>query len=150
MEVPVLDAFATPRHRRLTTVFLVVSCLCATGAAIIGLDGNTPANLLALVAAGALVLTFVHPWRRPGDYAKLVYASGLGFAGLVVLHNLFEAAAAAVETVSVLAAILRFLGAASFLGAVFLCPLGFILGLAGVLITFLIGSRGDRDRGPSG
>ena len=51
-----LKAFATRQHRRVTLIFLAVFCLAAIGTVAIGLDSNTPALVLAFVAATALVL----------------------------------------------------------------------------------------------
>ena len=81
-----LKAFATPQHRRVTFIFLVVFCLAAIATLAIGLDGNTPALVLAFVAATALLLAFVHPWRRAREFRYLLYASGLGSVVFVVLR----------------------------------------------------------------
>ncbi len=109
-----LKAFATIQHRRVTLAFLAVFCLAAIGTVTIGLDGNTPALALAFVAATALVLALVHPWRRAREFKYLVYASGLGFAVFVI----------------------------TFLAAIFVCPPAFVIGLAGVLIMFFRRRKG--------
>jgi hypothetical protein len=67
-----LTAFATPKHRRVTLIFLAVFCLAVIATLAIGLDGNTPALVLAFVAATALVLAFVHPWRRARQFKHLL------------------------------------------------------------------------------
>ncbi len=139
-----LKAFATPQHRRVTLIFLAVFCLAAIGTVTIGLDGNTPALVLAFVAATALVLAFVHPWRRAREFKYLVYASGLGFAVFVALHNLFDFAAEAAASVWLLDAILEVLGVIAFLAAIFVCPPAFAIGLAGVLIMFFRRRKGGQ------
>lgn len=141
-----LKAFATHQHRRLTLIFLAVFCLAAIATLAIGLDGNTPALVLALVAATALVLAFVHPWRRAWEFKYLFYASGLGFAVFMVLHNLLEAGAVATASVWLLPAILQGLGVVAFLAAVFVCPPAFVIGLGGVLIMFFRGRNGGQPK----
>ncbi len=137
-----LKAFAAPQHRRVTLIFLAVFCLAAIATLTIGLDGNAPANVLALVAATALVLAFVHPWRRAREFKYLFYASGLSFAVFVVLHNLFAAGAEAASSVWPLHAILQVLGVVAFLAAIFVCPPALVIGLGGALIMFFRGRKG--------
>jgi hypothetical protein len=136
-----LNALATPKHRRVTLVFLAVFCLAAIATLAIGLDGNTPALVLAAVAAIALVLAFVHPWRRARQFKYLFYASGLGFGVFVLLHNFFEAGAVATASVGPLHAILQGLSVVAFLAAVFVCPPAMVIGLAGALIMFFRGRK---------
>lgn len=137
-----LKALDAPRRRRLTLIFLVVFFLAANASLAIGLDGNTPANVLALVAATALVLAFVHPWRRAREFKYLFYASGLGFAVFVALHGLFEVGAGATAGVGPLQAILQVLSVVAFLAAVYVCPPGMVIGLGGTLIMFFRGRKG--------
>ncbi len=126
----------------MTLIFLAVFFLAGIASLAIGLDGNTPALVLALVAATALVLAFVHPLRRAREFKILVYASGLGFAVFVALHNLFDFAADATASVWPLDAILEALGGTAFLAAIFVCPPAFAIGLAGVLVMFFRGRSG--------
>ena len=130
-------ALAAPQHRRKTFIFLATCCLAAIAAVAVGLDGNTLANVLALVAGGAFLLAFVHPWRRVRDFKYLFYAAGLGFAAFVVLHNLLDAGAAALTNVSPVQAILQGFSVVAFFAAVFVCPAAFVIGLGGMLVMFL-------------
>lgn len=139
-----LKACAAPQHRRMTLIYLAVFCLAAIAVLAIGLDGNTPANVLALVAAIALVVAFVHPWRRAREFMYLVFASGLGFVVFVVLHNLFDAGAGAMASLGPLHAILQVLSVVAFLAAVFVCPPALVIGLGGMLIMFFAGRKGGR------
>ena len=141
-----LKAFATPQHRRVTLIFLAVCCVTAIATLAIGLDGNTPALVLGFVAATALLLAFVHPWRRAREFKHLLYASGLGFAVFAVLHNLLDAAAGATASVWLLPAILQGLDVVAFLAAVFVCPPAFVIGLGGVLIMFFRGRNGGQPK----
>lgn len=139
-----LKACAAPQHRRMTLIYLAVFCLAAIAVLAIGLDGNTPANVLALVAAIALVVAFVHPWRRAREFMYLVFASGLGFVVFVVLHNLFDAGAGAMASLGPLHAILQVLSVVAFLAAVFVCPPALVIGLGGMLIMFFAGRKSGR------
>ena len=80
-------AFSTPHNRRLALAFLAVSVLLAIAAAAAGINDNLPGVLLALLAATALVLAFVHPWRTARKFLFLLLAAVLGFV-LYVLVNI--------------------------------------------------------------
>jgi len=144
-----LKAFATPQHRRVTLMFLAIFCLAVIGTLAIGLDGNTPALVLAFAAGTGLVLAFVHPWRRAREFIYLLCASGLGFVVFVVLHNLFEAGADVAASVWLLPAILEVLGVVAFLAAIFVCPPAFVIGLGGALIMFFRGRKGGHPEPPA-
>ena len=139
-----LKAFATPQHRRVTLIFLAAFGLTAIASLAIGLDGNTPANVLALVAATTLVLAFAHPWRQAREFKYLFYASGLGCAAFVALHGLFAVGAGAAAGVGPLQAILQVLSVVAFLAAVYVCPPGIVIGLVGALIMFFRGRKGGQ------
>ena len=132
-----LEAFTTPQRRRVTVIFLAVFCLAAAATLALGLDGNTPGLAAAWLAATALVLAFVHPRRRPRQFVYVLYAAGLGFVLFVVLHNVLDVAAGAVTGFRPLHAVLQTFSVIAFLGAVFVCPPAFAIGLAGALITLL-------------
>ncbi len=139
-----LRAFATPQRRRVTLIFLTAFGLAAIGTVAIGLDGNTPALVLAFVAATALMLAFVHPLRRVREFKYLLYASGLGFAVFVALHNLLDIAAEATAGVWPLDAILQVLSVIAFLAAIFVCPPTFVIGLVCALIMFFRRRKGGQ------
>ncbi len=144
-----LKAFATPQHRRVTLMFLGVFCLAVIGTLAIGLDGNTPALVLAFVAATALVLAFAHRWRRAREFMYLLCASGLGIVVFVVLHNLFDAGADVAASVWPLPAILQVLSVVAFLAAIGVCPPAFVIGLGGALIMFFRGRKGGQPEPPA-
>lgn len=143
-----LKDFAAPQHRRVTLIFLAVFCVATIAALAVGLDGNTIANVLALAAAFALVLAFVHPWRSAREFMYLYCASVFGFIVFAVLHNLFAAAAGATENVWVLPAILQFLSVLTFLAAIFVCPPALVIGLGGALIVWFAGRKGGQPEPP--
>ena len=144
-----LKAFATPQHRRVTFVFLAIFCVAVIGTLAIGLDGNIPALALGCVAGTALVLAFVHPWRRAREFRYLLYASALGFVLFAVLHNLFDAGADVAAGVWPLHAILQVLGVVAFLAAILVCPPAFVIGLGGALIMFFRGRKGGQPEPPA-
>ena len=128
-------------HRRGTLAFLAASGLATVAAIGVGFDGNPVANLLAFVAAAALVLAFAHPWGRVREFKYLSYAAGLGFAVFVLLHNLLDVGAEALASGGPMQAILQALSVATFFAAVFVCPPAFAIGLGGSLIMFVRGRR---------
>ena len=59
-----LKLIAGSKNRRISFIFLAISCLSIIAAFIIGISDNRPALFLCYVAAAALGLAFVHTWRR--------------------------------------------------------------------------------------
>lgn len=141
-----LGAWATPRKRAMTVVFLAVCCICAIGAVLVGIADNPPGILLAYSGATALVLAFVHPWRTARPFRRLLYASVVGLVVFAILHNAFEAAATRAAGVGMLQGLLQGLSVVAFLLAVLLCPPGVVVGGVGSVIMFVR----NRDRPAQG
>jgi hypothetical protein len=132
-----LQALATPRNRTRTLILLAICGAAAIAAALVGISDNPPGILLALAAAVAFVTAFVHPWRTPGQFARLLLASVLGLLLFVVLHNVFEALAGMAEDVAVLHGLLEGLGAAAFLLATLVCPAAFLVSVVALAVVFI-------------
>ena len=141
-----IEAFATARNRTVALVFLAVGCLAAVAAAIVGISDNPPGILLALLAAVAGVLVFVHPWRRARQFVLLFYAAGLGFAVFAVVHNVAEVVAGKV-TWAPLHLLLQALNVGAFLLAILVCPPALVVGVVGALVM-LVRSRLRRRPSP--
>jgi hypothetical protein len=135
-----LQALATPQDRVRTLILLAICGAAAIAAALLGIDDNPPAILLALAAAVALVLSFVHPWRTPKQFRRLLLASVLGFLLFAVLHSVFEALAGMAEHIAVLHGLLEGLGVVAFLLATLLFP-GAVLVSVVALVVVLIRNR---------
>ena len=69
------------------------------------------------------------------NFLILLVVSLVGFGVFVVLHNLFYTLAELATSIIVLRHLLEFLHAAFFLIALFLCPLGLVVGVIGSLLT---------------
>ena len=134
------------RNWKITSVWLAISCLSVI-AVFIPAIGQAPGgglsltgSLLSLLAAGCLVLAFVHTWWKLWKYLSLLGASLIGFALFVFLHNFFYALAEVTSNIVVLRYLFEFLHAASFLIAIFLCPGALLVGAAGsAVMSFKIG-----------
>ncbi len=126
-----LEAFSTPRNRIRTFIFLIVCGLSAIASGVVGISDNPPGILLAFLAAAALVLAFVHPWRTARQFRFLFYASVLGLALFGILHNVFEAVASKWANAGPLHILLEGLGVAAFFLAVFGFPPAFLVGAVG-------------------
>lgn len=131
------QALATPRNRIRTLILVMAGCTAAIAAALVGINDNPPGILLALAAAAAMVLAFVHPWRSGREFRRLLIASVLGFLLSVVLHNLFEALAGTAEDISVLRALLEGLGGATFLLATLVCPATLLVSVGALVMDFI-------------
>jgi len=121
----------------LTVIFLAACCISAIAAGVIGIEDNAPGIICAFIAAVALVLAFVHPWRTTKQFSLLLLGAVLCFVIFGVLHNVLHGIAGNMESAQVLPKLLEGLGIAAFLLAVLVCPPAFFVGLVGS-ITMLI------------
>jgi len=126
-----IEALSTPRNRRTTVVFLAIVAVLAAAAGIVGISDNPPGILLAYGAAAALILAFVHPWRTSRQFRYFFYMSFVGFALLVVVHNVFEVVAGRMGGPGFVVAVLQGIQVAAFLVAVLICPPALVIGAVG-------------------
>ncbi|HLF80050.1 MAG TPA: hypothetical protein VJB57_21430 [Dehalococcoidia bacterium] len=136
-----LQALATPRDRTRTLIFLAICGAAAIAAALVGISDNPLGIFLVLAAGAAFVLAFVHPWRTPEQFGRLLVASGLGFVLFVVLHNVFEALAGTAEDIAVLHGLLEGLGGAAFLLATLVCLPAFLVSVVALVIVLIRNRR---------
>lgn len=98
-----LRAFSTPHDRTVTFILLGVCCTLAIATAAVGIHDNLLGFLLEFLAACALVLALVHPWRKGRSFFFLFLSSllfavvaelveGLGDAAYSIPLSLFPAA----------------------------------------------------------
>jgi hypothetical protein len=123
------------KSRRVTVGLVVLCCVSLIAAFIVGISDNPPGLALCYLATVSLILAFVHTWRKVKYFLILLGASVIGFAVFVVLHNLLYALAEISSDIVVLKHSLEFLSAASFLTAIFVCPVGLLIGLIGSILT---------------
>lgn len=135
-----MDFLSPQRNKIRTLILLVISGLLAIIAAAIGVSDNPPGILFAYLATITFVLAFVHPWRTLKQFRRLLYASVLGFAFFVLLHNVFEAIAHNDSMAGALQTLLEALAGAAFFIATLLCPAAFLVSAIGLGVLY-IGSR---------
>ncbi len=63
----------------ITLILLFIGCLLITVAAIIGIPDNLPGILLCYFGIVAVILAFIHHWRRSKNFVPLLVASIVGF-----------------------------------------------------------------------
>jgi hypothetical protein len=143
-----IEALSTPRSRKTTVTFLVIAGILAAAAGIVGISDNPPGILLAFGAAAALVLAFVHPWRTSRQFRYFFYISFVGFALLVVVHNVFEVVAGRMGGPGFVVAVLQGIQVAAFLVAVLICPPALVIGAGGAVVMWIRNRR--RQRGDPG
>ena len=132
-----INALSTHHNRTLSVIFLAACCASAIATAIIGIEDNAPGILCAFIAAVALVLAFVHPWRTAKQFSLLLLGAVLCFVIFGVLHNVFHGIAGNMDSAQMLPKLMEGLSVATFLLAVLICPPAFLVGLMGS-ITMLI------------
>ena len=136
-----LQAFATPRDRTRTLIFLTICAAAAIAAVFVGISDNPPGIFLSLAAAVAFVLAFVHPWRTPKQFGRLLLASGLGVLLFAVLHNVLEALAGTAEDIAALQDLLDGLAVAAFLLATLLCPAAILVSVVAFVVALIRNRR---------
>ncbi|HZI95635.1 MAG TPA: hypothetical protein VFD40_00410 [Candidatus Paceibacterota bacterium] len=67
----------------------------------------------------------------------LTGGSATGFFLFVLLHNLFYGLEIVISQISVLSLIMEILYTVSFIIAIFVCPLGFVIGAIGTIMMFI-------------
>jgi hypothetical protein len=140
-EVIMLQALATPRDRTRTLILLAICGAAAIAAALVGISDNPPGIFLALAAAVALVLAFVHPWRTSREFGRLLVASVLGFILFAVLHNVFEGLADMAKHTAVLHGLLEGLSGAAFLVATLVCLPAFLVSVVALVVVTILKHR---------
>lgn len=81
-----IDTIST-HHNKMKTIALLGICgILSIASTVVGIDDNPPGVLLALFAAIALVLAFVHPWRITKKFLFLILVSLLGFVFFIFLN----------------------------------------------------------------
>lgn len=136
------NALSTSRIRIKTLLFLVVCGLLAIAAGVVGVNDNPPGILLALLAATAFVLAFVHTWRTVRKFMFLLLASVLGFILFFLLNILFDFIAQNPATSGTLQNLIQSpLSDALNLIFVMICVAAFIVGATGSVAMFIRNRR---------
>ena len=126
---------STKSSRRITMLLCIICCGSLMAAFIVGISGNLPGLALCYVAAISIILAFVHSWRSVKYFLILLFASLVGFAAFVVLHNVFYALGQMAANIIVLSQLLEFSHAVFFLIATLVCPAGFLIGVVGSIVA---------------
>ena len=129
------------RSRKVTLVLVALCCVSLIVAFLIGISDNLPGLLLCYIAVTALILAFVHTWRRVKRFLILLGASLIGFPLFVILHNLFYGLGQVAADVIVLGTLLEFLHVVFFLVAIMVCPPGVLIGAVGSVVTYCKGRQ---------
>ncbi len=122
------------KSRKVTVGLVVLCCVSLLAAFIVGISDNPPGLALCYLATVSLFLAFVHTWRKVKYFLILLGSSVIGFAVFAVLHNVFYALAEISSGIVALNQVLKFLDAASFLVAIFVCPAGLLIGAIGSVV----------------
>ena len=115
-------------------LLLAVAASLGVGAAVLGLDDNPPGLLLAFLSACAAGAAFVHPWRSPRSFRRLIYWSVAGFLLSAFLHNALYAAASVPGLPPLARGIFNGAGVLSFFSALLVFPPLFVVGVVGALV----------------
>ena len=134
------------KARKITlTLFLVgVALLVAVFGAKVGSgpDGLLPTGMvLAYTTTAALVLAFVHHWRRAREFLILAAASLAGFFLFALLENLSYGLGQMAADASLWRHLGEFFHGFFFCIAVFVCPAGLFVGVVGSFVVAAVNFR---------
>lgn len=104
---------------------------------MVGIDDNPPGLALLSLGFASFILIFVHRWRSVKQFGLLLLASAVGFPVAVVLHNVLDVLAGKAGGIAVVEPVLSALAVVFFFVAVFLCPVGSLIGIVGCLVMFV-------------
>jgi hypothetical protein len=127
-----LHELQLPTNRNKTLALLAIAAVLTAAALVVGISDNIPGIVLMYLAALALVLAFVHPWRSPKQFLWLCAAAIVTFLVTAVLENAFEVGATLVSG-QVLQGLLGAIGATFFIIATVICPAALLVGLGGAI-----------------
>jgi hypothetical protein len=127
---------------RTTRLFFAVAVVALLGAFGLSISDNPPGLLLVYVAVTSLMLALVHHWRSPKRFLVLAIVSLLGFPMAALLHNLLYGLGEAAADTPIVPGIADALHVGFFLVAVFVCPVGVLVGAIGALVAW---RRGHHD-----
>ena len=123
--------------KRSLMVFLAVGCVALAAGLVVGISDNPPGAILIYLASASFILAFTHRWRTVRSYVVLMIVSFAGFFVAALLHNLLYALGEVAKDVPVVPMVAEALHVAFFFIALLLCPVGFLIGGIGSLITWM-------------
>ena len=90
--------------------------------------------MLWYIGVVALILVFVHRWRKAKNFLILYVSSIIGFAVFGILHNVMHGLEKVAGDIIVLSQLLGFLNVLFFLIAIMVCPPGILVGVVGRIV----------------
>ena len=114
-----------------------VFCALLVAAFLVGISDNVPGLVLCFLAAAVPFVAVTRKWQRMKSFLILLGASLAGFLVFVVLHNAFYAFGVITERIPVFSDLMGFFDAAFFIVAVFICPVGVVVGVVGSVTLFI-------------
>ena len=129
--------FGTAKSRKISLILIETGILLMIAALIVGISDNPPGIILAFISICVIVIAFVHHWNKLKKFLILLIASLVGFPVFAVLHNLFYGLAIMAKDITVVKQILEILDVSSFLIAIFICPVGIIVGAIGCIVLVI-------------
>jgi len=134
------------KHNKATWLFAAVAGVSLGAALIIGVSGNVTGLALCYIAAGSVILSFAHRWRKAWCFVILLTSSALGFVLGVLLHNFLYALSQMAADIPGLKQALELLHVVFFLFAILICPAGLLVGAVGTAWVCLKTALADTTR----
>ena len=120
------------RSRKGILILAALSCALLISAVLVGIGDNIPGIVLVYLAVTVLFVALVRNWRELKKFLILMGASSAGFVVFVLLHN------ALYGLVYVMMLNRPDLDEPFFFVlAVFVCPVGFLVGVVGSVVLFI-------------
>jgi len=119
--------------RKSTLAFIVPGVVLSVIGLYLGDNGVVP----IFVGTTIVFLGYVHRWRKPLPFAILAGVSLVSFPVGVLLHNVFYGLGELSINVFILHWFFEFLHVIFFLLAIPISPTGLIVGIIGLIVTFI-------------
>ena len=109
------------------------------------LTGMLPMLLGAFTIPLLLALAVVHWAGRLNAFMVLAALSLTGIPFCIVMHNFLEGLARRTTDTAILHQVLELLHGAFFFGALFVCPLGLVVGIIGAIVGLMHSTNGPEN-----
>jgi len=133
-----LKKFLIPKRSR-KELFILAGIFCAlvVGAVLVGVSDNVPGIVLCYLAASVPFVAVTRTWRRMKKFLILMGASFAAFVVFVLLHNAFYGLTMITSHIAALSRSMEAFHVTCFIIAVFICPVGFVVGAGGSVVLFV-------------
>jgi len=125
------------KRRKEAVLWVVVFLALLIAALIVGVKGNIPGIVLSFLSSVALVFAVTRHWHEARKFLLLLGASVVVFLIFIWLYNILYGLGSMIVGVTETSHVPEFLRVVFFYIIVFLCPVCWVVGVAGIIMSFV-------------